>query len=200
MTTQAAPPGYEPDALKAQESTVEEELNELQQLYEGMRDPVRRRHALHAMRSLATPGRVPSSTIVPIPPRSRSATSRKRVLIVDDDSDVLVSIGGFLEAEHMDVVRASSGVDALNMLRGGEDVEAVITDVVMPGMSGVQFLAAARQLRPSLPALVITGYAELAGSQELPAGVAVLRKPFRRAEFVARVLTLLEVNGAHIGG
>jgi CheY-like chemotaxis protein len=98
----------------------------------------------------------------------------------------------------MDVVRADSGSEALKMLHSQRGFDAVVTDVMMPGMSGVEFLAVVRRSWPSLPALVITGYADFATADELPADVAVLRKPFRRKEFVARVQGLLSARqGRH---
>jgi hypothetical protein len=51
------------------------------------------------------------------------------------------------------------------------------------------------QIRRRLPALVITGYADFAGADELPSNVAVMLKPFRRREFIARVQGLLSIGG-----
>ena len=127
---------------------------------------------------------------------SRSSLSSQRILLVDDDSDVLVSLGGWLEAAEMDAVRASSGAEALSLLRNGEAIDAVVTDIMMPGMSGVEFLVAVWRIRPILPALVITGYADFAGANELPSSVPVMLKPFRRKEFISRVQSLLSGGGA----
>jgi CheY-like chemotaxis protein len=115
----------------------------------------------------------------------------QRVLVVDDASDILVSVGGFLEAEGWQVTRAESGAEALGHLEAGSRVDAIVTDYAMPGMSGADFLRRARKLRPNVPALVITGYVEAAGLAQVPLGVEVLRKPFRRKEFIGRVAYML---------
>ncbi|WP_163479399.1 response regulator, partial [Escherichia coli] len=68
------------------------------------------------------------------------------------------------------VIQASSGREALDILESGRDVDAIITDHAMPGMTGVVLAARARALRPGIPILLATGYAELpAGlSSDLP--------------------------------
>lgn len=116
---------------------------------------------------------------------------RSHILLVDDDSDILVSVGGFIESAGLDVTRASSGTQALDVIATGVPVDAVVSDVMMPGMSGFEFLIEARRRRSKLPALFITGYADFAGSQILPSDVEVLLKPFRRREFMNRVQVLL---------
>ena len=121
----------------------------------------------------------------------RPTGTRHRVLLVDDDSDVLVSVGGFLEAEGIDVVRVGSGPEALDLVRTGDQVDALVTDFAMPGMTGVALIAEARRMRPRLPAIIITGYAGVEEIAALPSDVAVLRKPFRRKEFVLATNHLL---------
>ena len=97
----------------------------------------------------------------------------------------------------MEAVRASTGKEALSLLGDGTAIDAVVTDIMMPGMSGVEFLASARQIRRALPALVITGYADFDGANKLPSDVAVILKPFRRKEFISRVQSLLNVSGVN---
>ena len=136
--------------------------------------------------------------------RDPSDARRRRILLVDDDSDVLVSVGGFLEAEGIDVARAGNGTDAINVLAADNHVDGVVTDFAMPGMSGAEFVNAARRLRPALPVVVITGYAGVEAFGALPPDVAVLRKPFRRNAFVAAVDELLKrtssLGGSAAGG
>jgi CheY-like chemotaxis protein len=80
------------------------------------------------------------------------------VLLVDDDFGILDGISDFLEAEGYRVVPASNGIDALNQLRSGVRVDAIVLDVMMPLMDGWDFRA--EQLaEPSLrdiPVVVIS--------------------------------------------
>lgn len=120
--------------------------------------------------------------------------SGMNILLVDDDSDILVSVGGFIESAGLNVVRASSGEEALDLIARGVPVDAVVSDIAMPGMSGVDFVIEARKRHKKLPALLITGYATFTGPRLLPADVEVLQKPFRRREFISRVQALLAQN------
>ena len=113
-----------------------------------------------------------------------------RVLVVDDDADVLSFAAACLEEAGYKVTRAAGGEDALTMLDQA-DQDLLIADLGMPGMSGLQLAAAARERWPALRVLIATGYADTTnssiGDQQLP----VLGKPFKAAELVARVADLL---------
>jgi signal transduction histidine kinase len=114
------------------------------------------------------------------------------VLLVDDEELVRVGTAEMLTDLGYSVVQASSGVAALAVLRDGEaDVDVLVTDHLMPGMSGAELVREARSLLPKLPALLVTGYTNLThGEAEIPR----LAKPFRQAELAARVAGLLEAN------
>src|SRR5437763_11475852 len=64
-----------------------------------------------------------------------------RVLLVDDDFAIIDGVSEFLESEGFSVVSASNGIDALNQLRSGVRVDAIILDVMMPMMDGWDFHA-----------------------------------------------------------
>jgi CheY-like chemotaxis protein len=108
---------------------------------------------------------------------------RRTVLLVDDDPLVLASTRAMLEDLGHVVLEASSGPQALELLRAGRAADLVITDYAMPGMTGVQLATAIRQLRPGLPVLLATGYAEVPGEGD--AALPRLEKPFD-AEALAR--------------
>jgi CheY-like chemotaxis protein len=110
-----------------------------------------------------------------------------RILLVDDASDVLVTTGAFLEKAGFSVVRAKDGTEALARLAGGDHFDALVTDFAMPGMNGVDLIAEGRLIQPSLPALIITGFAEVRGQAELPDGVPVLRKPLTRLDLLKTI-------------
>ena len=108
--------------------------------------------------------------------------ARRTLLVVEDDDDLRklyrtsLSLGGF------DVIEAADGLSALRVLEARDQrIDLMVTDVGLPGgMNGRQVADAARQLRPELRILFITGYAENAvvGNGHLEPGMAVLAKPF----------------------
>lgn len=77
------------------------------------------------------------------------------------------------------VKTAPSGADAIALIRQDPNgVDVLLTDYAMPMMTGVELISAARQYRSNLPAVIITGYAELDAIKSRPQDVAVLAKPF----------------------
>ncbi len=126
------------------------------------------------------------------PPSARLAG---RALVVDDDADVLATTAAFLERAGLGVATAAHADAALARLADGEPCDVLVTDFAMPGPNGLDLLGRARQLRPGLPAIIITGHAHgLAGPGA--EGVVVLCKPFRREQLVAIVQSLLESSAA----
>ncbi|HEY1425490.1 MAG TPA: ATP-binding protein, partial [Caulobacteraceae bacterium] len=107
------------------------------------------------------------------------------VLAVDDDALVLTNTAALLEDLGHDVVRARSGREALEKLADHPDVDMVITDQVMPRMTGLQLREEIGKLRPELPVLITTGFAEMpAGADDAPQ----LAKPFSQRELADAVL------------
>ena len=99
------------------------------------------------------------------------------ILAVDDDDLVLINTAGMLEDLGHTVFQASGAADALRILEQG-DVDLVITDHAMPGMTGAQLADAIEEKIPGLPVIIITGFAELpphASSRPR------LDKPFKQA-------------------
>src|SRR3712207_2020290 len=84
-----------------------------------------------------------------------------RVLVVDDDPLVLAGTAAMVEDLGHSTVKESSGAAALDVLNSGAEVDLVITDHAMPGMSGAELARRIRRSWPSLPVLVASGYAEL---------------------------------------
>jgi signal transduction histidine kinase len=102
-----------------------------------------------------------------------------RVLLVDD-SDTLRRLTAMQLTDAGFVVKtAPSGADAIALIRQDPNgVDVLLTDYAMPMMTGVELISAARQYRSNLPAVIITGYAELDAIKSRPQDVAVLAKPF----------------------
>ena len=89
----------------------------------------------------------------------------------------------------------ADSIDALKVLQGVDKIDLLVTDVGLPGgMNGRQVADAARSIRPVLPILFITGYAENAvlSHGHLDPGMHVITKPFEFNAFVSRVERLLE--------
>ncbi|HET7125027.1 MAG TPA: ATP-binding protein [Bradyrhizobium sp.] len=111
------------------------------------------------------------------------------ILFVDDDPLIAMSTTEMLEDLGHRVIGASSALHALDILRSEQQIDLMVTDHVMPGMTGVELAAASRKVRPSLPILLATGYAELPeGAQhDLPR----LAKPYHQDELRDRLAQLL---------
>jgi CheY-like chemotaxis protein len=110
-----------------------------------------------------------------------SANKPLSVLVVDDDGIVLIGTCGMLEDLGHHPVEARSGPEALGILRSRRSVDVVLTDQVMPGMTGVQLASAVAAEWPGLPVVVASGYAELPESATRLA-VERLSKPYHQAD------------------
>ena len=120
-------------------------------------------------------------------PRAARTSSHACVLLVDDDSLVRATACALLEDAGYKVLTAESGVDALEIAAKEPDIDILVTDQIMPHMTGLELVAAIRSIRPELPAILATGYAEL--TRSMPANSVRLAKPFR----VAELTRLIEV-------
>jgi CheY-like chemotaxis protein len=122
----------------------------------------------------------------------KPAVNALQVLLVDDTADVLLAVGAFLVGAGFVVVAAGDGDTALRLIATNPQIGVLVTDFVMPGLSGVELIAQATQMRPDLKALLITAYPNADGLAELPSHIKVLTKPFRRAALIKRVQGLLQ--------
>jgi signal transduction histidine kinase/CheY-like chemotaxis protein len=118
-----------------------------------------------------------------------TAPRRAAILLVDDEDLVRVGTSEMLADLGYEVVAASSGAEALHLLRAGEEFDLMITDYLMPGMNGVELAEEAKRLAPDMIVMLVTGYSTIAEGpgSTLPR----LAKPFRQAdlaEFVAELL------------
>jgi len=117
-----------------------------------------------------------------------------KVLIVDDEEvlrDVLETV---LRREGFDVILAASGEEALSVLDGDADVDLVILDVMLPGISGIDTLRAIRISNPQLPVIVITAFSSIDGAIEAMKYGAYhyIPKPFKNEEVILTVNKALE--------
>lgn len=136
---------------------------------------------------------LPVATAAPEVERpARSAPKAKRsavILFVDDDPLIAMSTAEMLEDLGHRVIGVNSGLHALEILRSEQPIDLMMTDHMMPGMTGLELAAASRDVRPALPVLLATGYAELPeGAQiDLPR----LAKPYHQDQLRDRLDQLL---------
>jgi CheY-like chemotaxis protein len=117
------------------------------------------------------------------------------VLVIDDEPTIRMLISEVLEEHGYAVVEASDGPSAMRILRSDVRIDLLITDVGLPnGMNGRQIADAARQGRPGLKVLFITGYAENAvvGNGHLDRGMQVIAKPFEIDALARKIREIVE--------
>ena len=139
------------------------------------------------------------------PPKSEVTQARptelrgsETVLIVEDEPSVLATTTRTLRHYGYGVLQADNGEAALSILeRHSNEVDLIVTDVVMPHMTGPQLAEVVRQEYPSVPLMFITGYAneESLRHEALSGGARILLKPFLPSELVATVREVLDGNG-----
>ncbi|MDA8098877.1 MAG: response regulator [Nitrospiraceae bacterium] len=80
------------------------------------------------------------------------------ILLIDDETEILRSIGEILKRFGYAVIEKSEAQSALDVVREGKRIDLVITDLRMPGMDGLEFLHAMRQMNSSVPVILLTAY------------------------------------------
>jgi CheY-like chemotaxis protein len=98
-------------------------------------------------------------------------------MVVDDDAAVLKTTLRSLDALGFATVPAASGMEALQLLESGPEIDLVFADFAMPEMNGVELARAIKIEHPALPVILVTGY----GNREFlndPAEARILRKPY----------------------
>lgn len=126
--------------------------------------------------------------------RANIATERPTLLIVDDEAQILSALKRALRCEGYEIVAVESAAAALRIL-DERRVDAILSDHKMPGMSGVQLLARAAEMRPNAVRMLITGWTEEISPKRLQkVGIcALVTKPWDDAKLKA---TLRQVLGA----
>ena len=110
-----------------------------------------------------------------------------RIIVVDDDSLVLSNTAAMLDDLGHEVIEATSGEQALRILRRSGAVDLLITDQMMPGIRGTQLIEAVRSEWPDLRVILATGYAETPpGSDDVPR----LNKPFMQQDLARAIASI----------
>lgn len=121
------------------------------------------------------------------PSTARSAehetpVAHETILVAEDEAVVREMVVAALERLHYRVVVASTGEEAVRLIdRLGDEIDLLLSDVVMPGMSGLDLYDRALRTRPDLKAIFMSGYTALAIGRKIPDGITLLEKPFSAA-------------------
>ena len=113
----------------------------------------------------------------------------KRILLVEDDPGARDSIKLLLTIDRHNVVEATEGVEAIELLRS-QPFDLAILDYFMPGMQGSQVPLRFREIAPSMPILMVTAYLEKLGDSDKPVD-AVIGKPFAIEDLRSAIVKLL---------
>ena len=118
----------------------------------------------------------------------------KTILVVEDEQEVRAYVVEVLRELNYRVLDAGDAETAANILAGSEQIDLLLTDVVLPDRNGRQLADSAKVLRPELKVLFMTGYSHNAiiHHGRLDPGVELLQKPVTQAELAARVRDLLD--------
>ena len=107
-----------------------------------------------------------------------------RILLVDDDAEVRTVTAAYLADMGHRVVEAADGSSALDILKTDDQLDLLIADFAMPGMTGTDLADKVRAIRPEIGILLVTGYAD---PRRLPEGYPMLHKPFNRIDLAAKI-------------
>ncbi len=148
-------------------------------------------------------GDAPAASAAPAAPRERArrrrweGPPRESILVVDDERAVANVTAMLLESAGYRVTRCYAPGDALAAISSGAEVDLVITDQTMPGMTGDALATRLHALRPPLPIIIATGYSRTLVDADLATmGVRhLLEKPFSEEELLAAVSSALHARG-----
>ena len=127
-------------------------------------------------------------------PERPDPRSGRAVLLVEDEPMVRMLVGEALGELDCDTIEAVDAAGGLRVLRGDRPIDLLITDIGLPGgMNGMQMAEAARQRRPELKVLFITGYAQssIAEFGQPSEGMQVIGKPFTMEGLIERVRAMI---------
>jgi CheY-like chemotaxis protein len=105
---------------------------------------------------------------------SSSLSTRRRILLVDDNANGLAARKSVLEELGYSIVTSTSGADALEQFESPDPFDLVVTDYKMPRMDGLELIGRLRKHTPSLPIVLISGYVDTLGMNEASTGADVV--------------------------
>jgi PAS domain S-box-containing protein len=121
-----------------------------------------------------------------------SAVTGATVLLVEDEPGVRAMVVERLSELGCQILEAADGLGGLSIVESDVRLDLLLTDVGLPGLNGRQLADAARQRRPDIPVVLMTGYVGAAlDDWSLPPGIEVVRKPFKLDDLAERVARIL---------
>lgn len=129
--------------------------------------------------------------------QSLAIQSAHNILVIDDDELVSEYIGVLLEAEKYNVTVLNKPCEALNhFIAAPDNFDLIVTDQVMPELTGIEVAQAVLQLRPHIPVLLITGYSENINAENAKSfGLSgFFSKPINEAQFLNEIRNLISAN------
>lgn len=123
--------------------------------------------------------------------------NRSRILVVDDESIVVSLVRDALEDEDYDIITAMTGDEALAIVQS-EELDLLVTDIRMPGMTGIELVKLARDRQPDLGVIFMTGYANLNSAKDAikQGAFDYIMKPFELTEIRQAVRNGLKIKAA----
>ena len=115
-------------------------------------------------------------------------------MLVEDETGVRELASEFLKAGGYTVLEAQNGDEALKCaMNCGETIQLLLTDMVMPRMSGIELASRLAKWKPELRVIFMTGYSEFSerNNETVPSEGALLQKPFSRATLLGKVREVL---------
>jgi PAS domain S-box-containing protein len=125
-------------------------------------------------------------------PTSQDRSRGLRILLVDDDSLVSMNTAYTLMDLGHSVMEAPSGAEALRILESDSQFDVVVTDYAMPGVTGLDLATKIREMKPNLPIVIATGYAELPPHATL--GFPRLNKPYSQEQLAEALQTTMQIK------
>ncbi|MBP0616809.1 ATP-binding protein [Jiella mangrovi] len=121
------------------------------------------------------------------------STGCERILLVEDELEVRRFVSRVLGRLGYSVIEADNAPSALAVLRNGDSIDLLFSDLILPGgMNGLGLVEEARRMRPGLRVLLTTGYTEEYERLAEDAPARILRKPYRREELATTLRAVLE--------
>ncbi|MFH2060142.1 MAG: sigma-54 dependent transcriptional regulator [Pseudomonadota bacterium] len=119
----------------------------------------------------------------------------ENILIVDDEKNYPMIIGELLQEEGYTTLTASSGMEALDIINR-ELVDLVLTDVKMPGMSGIQLLEKIKGINPDIPIIIMTAHGDVEKAVDAmhKGAYTFIRKPFENQTLTAHIAKAISVS------
>ncbi len=146
---------------------------------------------IYLPRSLHEEARKPETQVVPV------TGGNETILLVEDDIDVQTTVLGILKTLGYQVLTAENGERGLEIIKSGEKIDVLFTDVVMPGvLSAPELAKQARQILPDIAILFTSGYTRnaLITGGRLEEGVQLLSKPYARDQLAEKIRHVLQLQ------